>query len=924
MTDDLPTGTLTFLFSDVEGSTELWEQEPDAMRLALARHDALLRAQVEAYGGKIVKTTGDGLHAVFQRATQAVAMALACQQALQAEDWAGLSHPLRVRMGLHTGEAELRDGDYYSSAVNRSARLMAIASGGQTLLSMVTAELVQADLPAGVTLQDLGEQRLRDLSRPERVFQLAGPGLPDEFPALRSLNRLPNNLPIQLTSFIGREREIAETIRLLATTRLLTLIGPGGTGKTRLALQASAEVLENYPAGVWWVELAPLADPSLIVPRVAAALGVREQQGRPLFDSLIDYLRAKILLLILDNCEHLVEASARLVTDLLSSCARLTILASSREALGVAGETIYRVPSLSLPDPESLTPEGLLQSEATRLFLARARAALPGFELTDHNLPAVAQICRRLDGIPLALELAAGRVRLFSAEQIAARLDDRFRLLTGGSRTAVPRQQTLEALIDWSYDLLDEPERAALQRVSVFAGGWSFDAAEALLGDEALDLLAHLVDKSLVVAAESSRVGELRYHLLETIRQYGRDKLLESGEAPAVRDLHLKTFLQLAIEAEPQLEGPQILSWLDRLTPELDNFSAALEWGLVRSPGAALQLAACLRFFWEIRAGLLEGRSWLEQGLDRFGSSCPEDEAARLEWQAQRAHGLAASGLLAFAIGELNTAREQLTESAELARQSDSPKTLASALGLLGLIATWQGDAATAEAVVLEGLKLNQVKINSSDWIVFKTVQSNLAALIYHDNDQAAEFLKEIVRLQQQELANPWQITMSLLGLGNLAVSQGNDPDALAYFQESEKLFDQLCARAMVCAMQSEQAHIMRRAGKYAQAAALYAISIPRWQELGGLAPLAHELECLAFIAIVQKYSERAACLLGAAEGLREKANAPMRTTERLEYDSFTAALHRQLDAAAFATAWVAGQAMNLEQAVALALEITL
>ena len=329
MTDDLPTGTLTFLFSDVEGSTELWEQEPDAMRLALARHDALLRAQVEAYGGKIVKTTGDGLHAVFQRATQAVAMALACQQALQAEDWAGLSHPLRVRMGLHTGEAELRDGDYYSSAVNRSARLMAIASGGQTLLSMVTAELVQADLPAGVTLQDLGEQRLRDLSRPERVFQLAGPGLPDEFPALRSLNRLPNNLPIQLTSFIGREREIAETIRLLATTRLLTLIGPGGTGKTRLALQASAEVLENYPAGVWWVELAPLADPSLIVPRVAATLGVREQQGRPLFDSLIDYLRAKSLLLILDNCEHLVEASARLVTDLLSSCARLTILASS-------------------------------------------------------------------------------------------------------------------------------------------------------------------------------------------------------------------------------------------------------------------------------------------------------------------------------------------------------------------------------------------------------------------------------------------------------------------------------------------------------------------------------------------------------------------------------------------------------------------
>ncbi len=485
MTSTLPTGTVTFLFTDIEGSTRLWEQFPEAMQTALTRHDVLLRGIVESHGGGVIKSTGDGLHAVFNRATEGLAATLACQQALAGEVWTGLPSPLRVRMGLHTGESELRDDDYFGSTLNRAARLMSIAAGGQALLSSATTELVLDQLPQGVVLQDLGEHRLKDLTRPEHVFQLSSPGLPTDFPPLRSLNTLPNNLPVQLTSFIGREDEMAEAKRLLATTRLLTLTGPGGTGKTRLSLQVAADVLDVFPDGAWLAELAPLSDPVLVSQTVASVLGVREQPGRPLVDTLIDYLRAKSLLLILDNCEHLIEACDQLVTSLLSACPRLKILPSSREALGIAGETTYRVPSLSLPDARHSTPEALMQCEAVHLFVERAQAVQPRFALTSRNLNATIQICRRLDGIPLALELAAARLRLFTVEQIAARLDDRFRLLTGGSRSALPRHQTLEALIDWSYDLLPEPEREALRRLSVFAGGWTFDAAEAIIGPEA-------------------------------------------------------------------------------------------------------------------------------------------------------------------------------------------------------------------------------------------------------------------------------------------------------------------------------------------------------------------------------------------------------------------------------------------------------
>jgi class 3 adenylate cyclase len=449
---EVPTGTVTFLLTDIEGSTRLWEEHPEAMEAVLARHDDLAAGIVAAHDGILVKHRGEGdsLFAVFPRALDAITTACALQRALQTEVWPA-NLPLRVRMAIHTGDAAVREGDYLGTAVNRCARLRAAAHGGQVLLSAATQELIRDQLPEGVSLRDLGAHRLRDLHQPEHLFQLLHPDLPADFPPLRSLEAFAHNLPAQLTSFIGREREMADVKRLLAASRLLTLTGAGGCGKTRLALHVAADLVEEYPHGAWLVELAALSDPALVPQAVATALGVREEPGRPLTATLNDYLRSRSLLLVLDNCEHLLAACAQLVESLLRVCPKLRMLTSSREGLGVGGEQTYRVASLSLPDPQHLPALDQLQEvEAVRLFAERARLSQPNFAVTSTNATAVAAVCQRLDGIPLAIELAAARVKSLPVETIHARLDDRFRLLSGGSRTALPRQQTLRALIDWS------------------------------------------------------------------------------------------------------------------------------------------------------------------------------------------------------------------------------------------------------------------------------------------------------------------------------------------------------------------------------------------------------------------------------------------------------------------------------------------
>jgi len=494
-------------------------------------------------------------------------------------------------------------------------------------------------------------------------------------------------------------------------------------------------------------------------------------------------------------------------------------------------------------------------------------------------------------------------------------------LLTGGSRTALPRQQTLRSLIDWSYDLLDEPEQAAFRKLSVFVGGWTFEAAEALLGLDVLDLLARLVDKSLVVPSETNQEGQTRYYLLETIRQYGRDKLLESGESTVVRDHHLDIYLQLALKAEPLLEGPDMLAWLDRLVLEQDNFRAALEWGLDRKPEAALQIAASLFLLWQIRLGLIEGRSWLEQGLANHKELKPEQGAELFEWQALRAKGLAVAGNLAFAQGELTTARSLLDESAALARQSNSLKTLRKALSILGFVVAWLGDEDTLEAIIEEGLKLSQALNDPQDWIAVKSIQVNQATLIQGDLERAEALLHEIDQLQREQVGNPWLLALSYMGIANVAAYKEDYLSAMDHFQKAEKLFDQIGSQAMVCSIQSERAHLERRAGNFDQAFTLYSVTIPCWQELGGGGALAHELECLAFIAVERGCYDRAARLLGAAEAIREDASAPMRATEQTEYDGFISTLNDQLGQTELASAWDAGRRMTVDQVVDFALQ---
>jgi predicted ATPase/class 3 adenylate cyclase len=579
----IPSGTVTLLFTDIEGSTRLWESERAEMAAALRRHDAILREAIGRAEGFVFKTVGDEFCAAFRTPLAAVSAALDAQQALADEAWP-TSRPVLVRMGLHTGVCEERDNDYFGPPVNRTARLEAIAHGGQVLLSGAAAGLVADGLPDGVALRPLGQHRLKDLGRPEQVFQLEAAFLVADFPQLASLDNpeLPNNLPMIISPFIGRDPELAEVRDLLRASRLLTLTGAGGSGKTRLALQAAAEMLGVRRDGIWYVELAPLTEPEQVPAAVAAVLGLPDPGSLQLAEAVIDALGCQDALVILDNCEHLIDAAAKFCDTGIRHCPKIRLLATSREPLGIDGERVYRVPSMSLPPGDAATADDVAHSDAVRLFADRARLSDPTFVLDDSTALLVASICRRLDGIPLALELAAARLTSMSLQQVSRRLDHRFRLLTGGSRNAMPRQQTLQATVDWSFGLLTAQEQQTLMRLSVFAGGFELEAAETVCTTETVDawdvadLVGSLVDKSLVIADHWP--GTVRYRMLETIRQYAAQKLLRAAgdaEVLAIRGKHADYYLQLATTAEPKLKGHDQGQWLRRLDAEWDNLRAA-------------------------------------------------------------------------------------------------------------------------------------------------------------------------------------------------------------------------------------------------------------------------------------------------------------------------------------------------------------
>ncbi len=731
------------------------------------------------------------------------------------------------------------------------------------------------DLPEGMSLRDMGEHALKDLARRQRLYQVVTAELPADFPALRSLATFPTNLPIQLSSFIGRERELAEVKGWLSRTRLLTLIGSGGAGKTRLALQAAAELLEVFSDGAWLVEFAPLSDGRLIPRTVASVLNIAEHPGREILATLSDYLKARNMLLILDNCEHLVKDCAYLIEMLLQHCPDLRILATSREALGVPGETTWRVPSLSVPDPrQDVALADLMEYEAVRLFVERAQAAQPAFVLTKRNGQAVARICQQLDGIPLALEFAAVRVRSMSVEQIATRLDDRFRLLTGGSRTSLPRQQTLRAALDWSHGLLSDKERVLLRRLSVFAGGWTLEPAEAVCagGDmeesEVLDLLTHLIDKSLVMLDEEA--GEARYRLLETVRQYAQEKLVEAGEAEAVRGRHRDFFLALAERADPELRRPNQAVWLNRLEVEHDNLRAALAWSRVGQDGAqaGLRLAGALHWFWWQHGYFSEGSQWLEEALSRSAGTSA----------AARATALNGAGLLTWRKGDFARAGVLVRDGLTLSRELGDKSGMAYALHHLAHLAEQEGDGRAVVALFEESLAL------------------------------------------YGEAKDRWGLALSSTCFAEALRSQGDYGRATRVFEDS---VDHATAVGNLSALGNTYkglATLARIEGDYTRAMALHQQSLSISQGIGHKLHMAESLAGLAAVASAQNMPERAARLYGVAESLREQIGGAVAPADRADYEQNVRSVRDALGEKLFAAAWAEGRAMALERAIEYAL----
>ena len=675
----LPAGTVTFLLSDIEESTRLWARSPNAMAGAVADCYAILVRAIAEHDGvrPVEQGEGDSVVGAFSRASDALAAALQAQLELRSVAWPG-ALDLRVRIALHTADAQLRDeGNYFGLALSRCARLRAIARGGQTVLSRTTRDLIVDRLPDDVALIDCGVHRPRDLGRPENVFALMHPDLDVDVGPLRSLDAFPNNLPDQLTTFVGRAEELAQLREAIGETRLLTLTGAGGAGKTRLALQLAADLLERFPDGVWWVDLAPISDPQLVAEALAGVLGVRPLPGMTMVDACANYLSSARALVALDNCEHLLSGSAEVAEALLHACSELVVIATSRTPLGVAGETDWRVPPLSLPPPERRrdTLEAVGQFDAVRLFIERARKARPNFAVTNENAPAVAEICTELDGLPLAIELAAARVRMMSVEQIALGLGDRFHLLTGGTRAVLPRHQTLRASVDWSHELLGDDERTLLRRLSVFAGGFTLDLAEAVCADDVLarvtilDLLTSLVDKSLVVTED--RAGAVRYRLLETVRRYALERLLDAGEAAGVRDRHRDAMVDLAETIAPQLHGPGQQKWLDVLDREAANLTAALDHAVATDGERALRLAVALTFWWRVRGLLRAGERGLSRAL----------EAAAPTPSSLRAYALWGAGYMAGFLGDFAPAFARSEEAEAVAEEVEDQAALARALG---------------------------------------------------------------------------------------------------------------------------------------------------------------------------------------------------------------------------------------------------
>lgn len=884
MSTNLPTGTVTFLFTDIEGSTKLAQEHPDLWETLRDRHHAILQTAIDAHNGYVFQIIGDAFCAAFHTAKDGLNAALDAQRGLQTEAWG--KGPIRARMGLHTGAAESHEGGYRGYlTMARVQRVMSTAYGGQILLSNASAELIRGELPEGVTLRDMKENRLKGLLNPEHLWQVVVADLPQDFPALQTLNSIPNNLPIQVTTFVGREKEIVEVKQLLSTARLLTLTGSGGTGKTRLSLHLAAEVLDKFKNGVWFIELAPLSDPALVSFTIASVLGVREEPGRPLITTLMDWLSSKELLLILDNCEHLMETCAKFADEVLHASRATRILATSREALGIAGESIYRVPSLQTPSPEEkIKVEEFEQYAAVRLFIDRATQSLSTFRVNNANAPAVAQICYRLDGIPLAIELAAARVKALSVEKIAERLDDRFRLLTGGSRTALPRQQTLRSMIDWSHNLLSEPERILFQRLSVFAGGWTLEAAEDVCSSnglepaDILDLLTRLVDKSLVVMDESAE--GLRFHMLETIRQYAVEKLEMSGKVDVFRHLHAVSFSNLAKEVLEHTGEPDQAVWLNRLERERDNLREALRWSAVHDRERTfLKLAGNLWRFWSMRGPVAEGRAWLDQAVE----ICYANARSLDNEIVMRVIG--GDSELARSQGDFERALMLKQQLLEMCRQWGNERWVAAILRDLAIMYSDRGNCKRGLDLAEEALALRR-KLGDPAGISHALKGLCLALMCFDEPQAARQVIEEATQIDRNQ-QNKEELLLDLITLIFIAVRQER-------YEEAQGIVEEI---------------------------------LPLARELADQEGNAYSIYGMATLAAAQVQARQAARLLGIAEQMASIGGFRIEVAGMEWINHKILAAKKRIGEAVWAREYQAGRtlatggALTIEQAIAFSLE---
>ncbi|MGO8958954.1 MAG: LuxR C-terminal-related transcriptional regulator [Streptosporangiaceae bacterium] len=914
-----PSGSVTLLFTDIEGTVRLWQADRDAMAEASACYSRIVSEQIEVAGGHVLKQVGDAIRAVFADPSAALASAVAVQRAAGAEPWpSGL--PIRVRTALHTGACVERGGDYFGPVVNLAARLLAVGHGGQVLASRATYELLADRLHDGIGLRDLGEHRLKDLGRAERVFQVTGPGLADGFGVLRSLDdpALRHNLPSQATSFVGRADELAALRSLVSGgSRLVTITGPGGIGKSRLALQVAAEVVDGAGDGVWLVELAPVPEPELVARTVAAVLQVREEPGRPMLDALVDAVADRYLLVVLDNAEHVLGAAAKLADAMMRSCPRACLLLTSREPLGISGEHVFRVPSLAVPPAGLAAADRLAAFDSVQLFAERASLHRQGFALDDANAAVVAAICARLDGIPLALELAAARLGSLSVSEISSRLDQRFRLLTGGSRTALPRHQTLRALIDWSYDLLNPAERIVLDRLSVFAGDWTLEAAEAVTsrGDTAewqvLDRVAALVDKSLVQADEIN--GSTRYRLLETVRHYAAERLAlrANSELGETRAAHRDYYLALVETAGTRLRGPDEAVWLDRLEVEFDNIRAALAFS-VADPGKAepgLRLATGLRWFCQMRGHGGEVLEALTVLLERPDARMPTHARAR---------ALTASCHLLNHFGNDSTIPALAGEAISIARSLADASVTADALSQLCWFRLERGDLPAARAEIDEAVGLARTTGDPrliADLLgrraVFKGEAGDLDAA-FADNQEALTL--------SRAAGDNYRIAITLANLGIYELAAGDLRSARAHLEEASMLADNLGYKNMSVGLRQNLGLVELVDANPSSARRHFVDSLDTARTTGVKSNYFHAaLLGLALAVGADGDPAVAATLHGVADEHYERAGRVFEALEAGLRDRDHANLRATLGDAAFEAAYRHGRTLSQAEAVALA-----